>query len=679
MDKPTYQNWHLAFDEDNIGWLKLDVVNAGTNILSSGVLMELDSILDELKSRLPQGVVIMSGKSNGFIAGADIKEFTTLKSREQALQLISRGQAIMDKVEALPCPTVSMIHGFCLGGGLELALACRYRVVSDDPKTKLGLPEVRLGIHPGFGGTVRSIRCAGAIPAMDIMLSGRTLNARQAKKIGLADDCIPYRQLKRAARHFVLNAPEPRRPGWVQQLAGQRFVRPLIAKQLRKKVAEKAPPAHYPAPYKLIDLWTHHADKPQEMLRQEPASVSQLITDSTAQNLVRVFQLQEQLKAQGKSHDFNPTHVHVIGGGIMGGDIAAWCALQGLRVTLQDREPAILARAVKRARQLFNKRVKDKYERQAAFDRLIPDHQGLGVPRADLIIEAIFEDAEVKRKLFKEIEPRMKEGAILASNTSSIPLETLAEDLVHPERLVGLHFFNPVAKMPLLEVVRGENTSDDVFNSGLAFGKHIGKLPLAVKSTPGFLVNRILMPYLLEAVQMHGEGIPAEAIDKAAVDFGMPMGPIELADKVGLDVCYSVAKILSTTLGSSLPSNLNDLIQGGKLGVKSGEGFYQYAQGKPVKNTKLSYDDTDELRDRMILRLLNEAMACLREQVVSDENMLDAGVIFGTGFAPFRGGPMHYIHNEGLEKLKQRLHKMEQMYGERFAADEGWFETDSEA
>jgi 3-hydroxyacyl-CoA dehydrogenase/enoyl-CoA hydratase/3-hydroxybutyryl-CoA epimerase len=386
-----------------------------------------------------------------------------------------------------------------------------------------------------------------------------------------------------------------------------------------------------------------------------------------------VYFLQEQLKSQGKQVDFQPTHVHVIGGGIMGGDIASWCAIQGYNVTVQDQDPARLAQTFKRAQSSFKKKFKrDRRAIVAAGDRLMPDHKGYGVSQADIIIEAIFENVDVKRALYQSIEPRMKPDAILATNTSSIKLEDLSSSLQNPGRLVGLHFFNPVAKMPLVEIIRGNESDETVVQKALAFGRNIGKLPLPVKSSPGFLVNRILMPYLLEAVTMVGEGVPPEVIDKAATDFGMPMGPIELADTVGLDICKSVAEILSAALDMPLPDNLNAMTAANKLGRKSGEGFYKYSKGKPVKNKDARYADARKVQDRLVMRLLNEATACLREEIVASDDLIDAGVIFGTGFAPFRGGPIHYIRDAGKQKLSARMNELKNEYGDRFQSDAAW-------
>ncbi len=669
----SYKNWKIEKDDEDICWLHLDVENSSTNILRSDVLEELDDILNDLAQSLPAGIIFVSDKKNGFIAGADINEFTKITSYEQAKEMLVRGHTIMNKIESLPCTTVAMIDGFCLGGGFELALACTYRVMCDNKSTRVGLPEVKLGIHPGYGGSVRSIQKAGPMAAMNAMLTGRLLQGRAAKRMGLVDDLVPHRQLTRAARYFVLNRPQLRQLTLKDKIMNHRLLRPFIAQQMRKQVAKKASKQHYPAPYKLIDLWQQHMDNPRRMLEKEIESVASLVTDDTAKNLVRVFFLQEELKTQGNKKDFKPTHIHVIGGGVMGGDIAAWCALRGFKVTVQDQKAEALAGTMKRSMNMFKKKFKkDKRSIREAMDRLIPDTTGMGVAHADLIIEAIFEDKEVKQTLYKDIEPRMKQGAILATNTSSIPLEELATCLENPDRLVGIHFFNPVALMPLVEIVRGENTSEDTMKKSLAFGRQIDKLPLPVKSSPGFLVNRILMPYLMEAVEMVSEGIAPEMIDKAALNFGMPMGPIELADTVGLDVCKSVATILSGGETLDLPTKMVSMVENGKLGKKTGEGFYRWSKGRPIKDKKANYGNLQELQDRMVMRFLNETTACKREKVVEGDGLIDAGIIFGTGFAPFRGGPLHYIQEQGVSELNERLKQLHSQYGLRFEADEAW-------
>ncbi len=672
----TTKDLHWELDDEGIAWLALDKADSQANVLDEALLEAFDATLVEIAQGHPRGLVIYSAKPGGFIAGADVKAFARISDPTQAKRHIRRGHEIFQRLESLAFPTVAMIHGYCLGGGLELALACDYRVAREDPGTRLGFPEVRLGIFPGFGGTVRSLRLLGHLPALELMLTGRTVDGRRARRIGLVDHAVPERQLRNAARLVIRERPSPARSPMLKRLLGTLPARQLLAPLLRRRLQAKVNPKHYPAPYALLDHWRRHGGNAKALYDSEAREVSRLIVSDTAQQLIRVFVLQERLKGLGDRKAFAPQRVHVVGGGVMGGDIAAWCALRGMTVTLQDRTPDLLGRAMGRAHQLFRRKLKDRYKVREAMDRLIPDHQALGVPRADVVIEAIFEDADAKRALYADLEPRMKPEALLATNTSSIPLEELRQDLSRPGRLIGLHFFNPVAKMPLLEVVHDEQTAPEALAQGLAFGRHIDKLPLPVKSSPGFLVNRVLMPYLLEAVHLLDEGHPAPVIDRAAVAFGMPMGPIELADTVGLDICLSVARKLAPLAGDTLPERLAEMVEAGKLGKKSGEGFYAWRKRRPVKPKVPMPKEAqlEELSDRMILRLVNESVACLREGVVEDADLLDAGVIFGTGFAPFRGGPMHYALQCGTDRCEERLHELEDHYGRQFHADPGWHE-----
>ncbi len=666
-------HWQLTTDTDGVAWLTLDMQGASTNVLAEDVLEQFVVQLGQLERSPPRGLAIRSAKANGFIAGADVRAFTPMASHELALALIQRGQRAFDRLAALPFPTLALIHGFCLGGGLELALACRYRIARDDDKTRLGLPEVRLGIHPGFGGSVRAVRLLGGLKALDLMLSGRTVSARQALRLGLVDYAVPERHLLTAAREILLKPPTPHTPERLDRLTNHSLIRPLIAPLLKRKVAQHARPEHYPAPFAMIDIWRKYADDPRRMYDAEATSVADLITGPTAQNLVRVFFLQERLKGLARAADGGIKHVHVIGAGVMGGDIAAWCAFSGMTVSLQDQSPERIAPAMGRAAKLYQQKLKDPRRITAAWDRLIPDHRGRQIERADLVIEAIYEDKDVKQALYRDIEPRMRVDALLASNTSSIPLEDLAPALTCPERLVGLHFFNPVAKMQLVEIVRGKQSSEATIKQAMAFTRAIDRLPLPVTSTPGFLVNRVLMPYLLEAVVLETEGVPAARIDRAAIEFGMPMGPIELADTVGLDVCLHVAHILSADLNVEVPDRLEELVAEGRLGRKSGAGFYTWYKDKPVKpRADAGSKVPDDLTARLLMRLYNEARACLRENVVADVDLLDAGMIFATGFAPFRGGPLHHAQQQGEMTVYRELQKLTERHGPRFTPDLGW-------
>ncbi len=673
LDTDT-RHWRTEEDKDGILRLTFDYAGRKVNILSREALEELSRILDAVSRRAPAGLAIRSGKASGFIAGADITEFTALAGSDQALSLIERGQDILDRLERLPCPTVSLIHGHCLGGGMELALACRYRIAREAPETRLGLPEVQLGIHPGFGGTVRLPRLIGPMAALEMMLTGRSIGAGEARRLCLVDHTVPQWVMDNAARSLLLNPPSPERPGFVSDLCSTRFARPLLAAFLRRKSARHADRRHYPAPFAIIDLWEKRVAEPAARYRAEAQSIAGLITGSTSRNLVRLFLLRERLSALGRQGFQPPATVHVIGGGTMGGDIAAWCALQGMRVTVQDVDHPRLADVVKRAANLFSEELRDRRLIREALDRLIPDIRGDALGRAEIVIEAISEDVAAKRKLFHEVEPRVKPDAILATNTSSIPLEELGDVLSRPERLVGLHFFNPVAKMQLVEVVRGKDTSANAIARAAAFAGAIRRLPLPVASSPGFLVNRILMPYLIEALIMENEGIPKEEIDGAAKDFGMPMGPVLLADTIGLDICLSVARNLAVRCEFRIPSNLEEMVSSGRLGKKSGKGFYTHVAGKPVisRRKKVTAFPAGELKERLILQLLNATVACWREKVAADADLIDAGVVFGTGFAPFRGGPLRHIRSEGAAFLHGRLNSFTERYGSRFAPDEGW-------
>ena len=674
MTSTTTPAWRAETDADGIVWLSFDKPGTSTNVLSSETLAEFSSHLEGYEKSPPRGLVIRSAKASGFIAGADVREFAKLESATQAFELVRAAQRIFDRLEALPCPTVAIIHGFALGGGFELALACRYRIGVRGEKFSVGLPEVMLGIHPGFGGTVRAIRRAGVSTAMEMMLAGKTLRADKAKSAGFIDRLVYPADAEAAARELISRQPEQRKPRLLDRLLSWPLIRSLVKKRLLASVRAKARPEHYPAPYAIIDLWAKHGARGEAAYEAEARSIAALMVGETSRNLVRVFTLQERLKNLGGKSKLPLKRVHVVGAGVMGGDIAAWCAQRGLNVTLQDRELKFIEPALVRAREAFAKRLKDAGKASELMTRMTPDVAGDGVAGADVVIEAIFENAAAKHELFGRLEPRMKASAILASNTSSIMLEQLDDHLPDPGKLVGLHFFNPVAQMPLVEIVRGEASSEESVQKAIAFTRKIDKLPLPCKSAPGFLVNRVLVPYLYEAMFALQDGIPIEVIDEAALRYGMPMGPVELADVVGLDVCRHVGDIVSKALNKQTPdtSRLDALIAAKKLGRKSGEGFYVWRDGKAVKSGAPAAEPPADLEDRLVLILANECAAVLREGIVADADLIDAGVIFGSGFAPFRGGPLTYCRARGVEVVVTRLQELSKVYGSRFAPDIGW-------
>ena len=669
-----YRNFKLTRDADGIAWLLFDRDGASANTLSAEMMEEFDKILGELESQRPAGLVIRSAKKSGFIAGADVNEFRGATDPQAVETAISRAHAVIDRLEALRVPSVAVIHGFCLGGGLEVALACQMRIAIDG--ARFGFPEVMLGLHPGLGGTARFTRLVSPVQAMTLMLTGRTIDARRAKSLGLVDAIAQERHVGNAVKDAVFGRLKRARPGMLNTILNSGAARGFLASRMRREAAKSAPAEHYPAPYGLIDLWEKHGGDKAAMLKAEKSSFAHLMVTPTAQNLIRVFFLRDEMKKLAGSGN-KVAHVHVIGAGAMGGDIAAWCANEGMRVTLADMKAEPIAGAIKRSAELFGKIIRKPTEVRDALDRLMPDLQGEGVRGADLIIEAVPEKLELKQKVYAGLEPVMKPGAILATNTSSIPLQDLRTTLQRPERLLGLHFFNPVSRLQLVEVVSHDGSDAELLKEARAFVGAIDRLPLPVKSSPGFLVNRALTPYMLEAMVMLDERTDQRLIDAAAEKFGMPMGPIELADQVGLDICLDVGDMLRSKFGDMLPPTpawLREKVAKGELGRKTGKGFYSWKDGKadkpPLPETGPRV--TDEMIDRLILPMSNVCVACLREGNVDNADVVDGAMIFGTGYAPFRGGPLNYARTRGAENVVSALRALAQKFGDRFTPDAGW-------
>ncbi len=633
MSDLNLQHWRLDVDAEGITWATLDKAGESANSLSRAVMDELGRVLDELDRQPPKALIFRSGKSAGFIAGADIQEFTQLDSAEKGRELVERGWNLFNRLAAVRYPTLALVRGHCLGGGLELALACRYLLAVDEPGTKMGLPEVMLGIFPGWGGMLRLPERVGPAAAMDMMLTGKTIDAKRARRMGLADDAVPPRVMERAAQMMVLsNAPRHQLPTMQRLLNGP--LKSVVANGARKQVARRARPQHYPAPYAIIDIWAKYNGN----ALVAPELVDGIVRSPTARNLVRVFFLQERLKSFGKDSPFKAKRVHVVGAGVMGGDIAAWCALRGMTVTLQDQNLDRIAPALKRARENFARRIRDKLQLRAIMDRLIPDPDGAGAAHADVVIEAIFENVEAKHALLRKLDAVMRPDAVLATNTSSLKLEDLRTVLQRPERLVGIHFFNPVAMMPLVEVVAADGADNSMVQAACAFVRQIDKLPLPVRSEPGFLVNAVLAPYMLEAMRAVDEGISPETVNEAMLAFGMPMGPVELADTVGLDIAVAAGKQLAG--GVEAPRCLLARVNKGQLGKKTGHGFYAWTAGKAQKGA--AGTPPAQLAARLVKPLIDRVEHLVATGVVADADLADAGVIFGTGFAPFTGGPLNY-------------------------------------
>ncbi len=672
------RHWRRETGADGVCRLVLDKAESGANTLSHEVMLELDAMLRELAAAPPRGLVIASAKTTGFILGADVKEFTAVASAAEGTRLAAEGQLILTRLADLPCPTVAAIDGFALGGGLELALACDYRVAVRGYERNIGLPEVQLGIHPGFGGTVRLVRLLGAPRALDLLLTGRSLSPVEAEAAGLVDRLASREDLERTVLELIERRPAPHRAPWYLAVLSAGPLRAALAGRIRRGIARRARREQYPAPFAILALWQRHGARGEAAFAAEAASIGELLVGRTAKNLVRVFLLRERLRHLAPA-DESVRHVHVVGAGVMGGDIAAWCALRGFTVTLQDRAMEFVAPALARAQRLFEKRLKAPGAAEAARGRLDVDLEAQRVGDADLVIEAIVERLEAKRELLAALEPKLGDQALIATNTSSIRLEEMASALSRPNRFVGLHFFNPVASLPLVEVVRGAETDEASLERAIGFVTRIGKLPLPCRSTPGFLVNRILMPYMLEALRAHEDGYAFETIDAAAKAFGMPVGPIELADSVGLDVALHVAKILGgDDEGRRARAALEAKVAAGELGVKSGAGFYQYRERRPEKRKDYPPPDA-ELQDRLILPMVNEAAACLADGIVADADLLDAGVVFGTGFAPFTGGPLNYARERGVGEVVGRLEALAERHGPRFSPRPGWAGLRAEA
>ena len=661
--------WRYAVDDEGIGWLVLNREDASVNTISDAVLRALDGQLTQVEADLPRALVIRSSKAKGFAAGADIDALADMDA-DAAESLLTEAHAVLDRLEGLSCPTIAVVHGAALGAGFEIALACDYRIAIDG--ASFGLPEVRLGLHPGLGGTVRLPELIEPTSAMEMMLTGSSAHTEKAKDLGIADLVVEERHVQAAVAAIVKGQVGARSRGLMARAFGLSSARSFAAERMRRETRDKAPPEHYPAPYALIDNWAKHGADPKAMQRAEIASFAELLQSETSKNLIRAFFLRRNLKQAATDSD-DIRDVHVVGAGIMGGEIAAWIAMQGKRVTVADPNEEALGQMLRQATEICEDAHKSDLETRDTLDRLMPDPRGYGVEKADLVIEAGPEKPEVKAKIFAELSARMKTGAILATNTSSLKIAQFLEDVPAKARFAGLHFFNPVSKVPLVEVVAQEKTSKETRARLVAFCNATSRLPVVVADTPGFLVNRALMPYLLEALLLMDEGVAKEKIDKAALEFGMPMGPVTLADQVGLDICLDVAESLTKSLETpiaEIPAMLCEKVEAGHLGKKTERGFYDWSDGPPKPETSARIDP--DLTDRLILPMLNACAQCVRTGVVGSADEADAAMIFATGFAPFRGGPLHYAAARGNDGVQQRLKQFEEAYGPRFAPDPYW-------
>ena len=685
--------------EDNIAVIRLDQRGKPVNVLSREMVEAMEGIIDQLEraGRDAAGIraaVIISEKPGTWIAGADIEEFKTIETAADGERLSRNGQRLLNRLERLPIPTVAAINGAALGGGLEVALACTYRIASTSPKTKLGLPEVQLGILPGAGGTQRLPRLVGLRSALDLMLTGKQLDARRAKKIGLVDEVAPpevlLRAAKQAARELAGSEREPRTgrrkgsPEWTEQLPGMKTI---IFRKAREGVMEKTG-GLYPAPLRILEVTEQGIERSlEEGLILEARAFGELSATPESRALVHLFfattaaKNDPELPTDARAETVD--HLAVVGAGFMGAGIATVSAEKGIRVRLKDVSPEAVAKGYRTARESLVKRAKKRrrprFEVTQLVDRVEPTSEYTGFRHTDLVIEAVFEDLELKHQVIRDIEQASGAETIVASNTSTIPIEQLAEASRRPEQMLGLHFFSPVEKMPLLEIIVTSQTDPSAAATGHAYGKRIGKTPIIVNDAPGFYVNRILSPYMAEAALLLEEGVRIETIDRAMKSWGFPVGPITLYDEVGLDVAQKAGRIMAEAFSDRMePSSVVDrMVADGRLGRKNSRGFFLYEDGKrgdpdsavyTLLGTPSPHEYSEQrIQERLSLLMINEAIRCLEERVIRSARDGDVGAVLGIGFPPFRGGPFWYVDQVGVTRMLARLRELEQSLGSRFA------------
>jgi 3-hydroxyacyl-CoA dehydrogenase / enoyl-CoA hydratase / 3-hydroxybutyryl-CoA epimerase len=690
--------FRIEWPRQSLAHLVMDDPARKVNVLDENAILSLEKALTELEHAAAlEGVVLRSAKKGSFIAGADINAIGSMTDRAQVLTLIRRAHAAFGRLAALPAPTVAAIDGVCLGGGTELALACDSRVASEEPRTQIGLPETLLGIFPGFGGTTRLPRLIGARAALDLILTGRSLDAKRAARAGLIARAVPAAWLLEAAERRVGELKKRPARSRADRYRGRSFMdwalegNPLgrqIVFQQAQAMTKARTQGQYPAPVAAIRVMELGWGRPvAEGLKLEADWVSDLVVGAVCKNLVRIFVLSERAKKDDVAGPgVKPAPVRslaLVGAGVMGGGIAELASRNGIAVRVRDVQPASLTRAIETIHSIIAERSRKKCgnntERDRQLARVLPTLDLTGFKLADAAIEAVIEDLDVKRRVFGELEVRMSATALLATNTSSLSVNSLADGLEHPERFCGFHFFNPVHRMPLVEVVRGAKTSDATLVTAVALARRLGKTPVVVQDAPGFVVNRILMPYLREAMHLLEEGYALTEIDESMRRFGMPMGPFEVVDEVGLDVAVKVAAVLSKAFPermSAAPA-LEKLVAAKRLGKKNGIGFYRHRGRKRIPDPGLAAllgldrerkaSNPGMLSERMVLGIINEAAHCLEDGVVSDAGMIDLAMIFGAGFPPFRGGPLRHADTLGLARVEARLTALRAECGDRFA------------
>jgi 3-hydroxyacyl-CoA dehydrogenase/enoyl-CoA hydratase/3-hydroxybutyryl-CoA epimerase len=665
--------FHRTIRDDGICVLMLDRAGSSANVFDLATLEELRGELDFIESQAGtlKGVILASAKRSIFIAGLDLKTIGESASPAQIREIIEMGQAQFNRIAALRIPTVAAIHGAAVGGGFEISLACDWRIASPDHATKIGLPETKIGLLPAWGGSTRLPRLIGLPKALDIILGAKTPAARAALKFGMIDDIVPAENLVAFATKKIKEGKPQRGGHW---LVNNPVAAALFRKKLRPQLFKKTR-GHYPAILKALEVVTRGiTDTVSGSLALEREGILELVQGEACRNLIRIFFLQERAKKVPATATTKPiSRTAVVGAGVMGAGIAQWLSARHLPVVLRDINAEQVAHGMTSIAKIYSEGVKrhvvSRREARDGVDRIFPAPNEAPLRRVDLVIEAAVEKMDLKKTIFQRLDALVGDETLLATNTSALPVSDLAASTRRPERVLGLHFFNPVHRMQLVEVVAGRQTSPEVLDRAVKFVRQIGKLPVVVKDSPGFLVNRILMPYLIEAGNLFENGARIEDIDEAMLDFGMPMGPMRLIDEVGVDVALHVAKTLAASFGGrmKIPAVLGGMMDAKMLGRKSGSGFYLHGKGEPRLNPDAmrfaavsrtstttrarTNDECKELQERMVLLMVNESARCLEEQIVTAPEDVDFAMIMGTGFAPFRGGPLRYADLLGAERV----------------------------
>jgi 3-hydroxyacyl-CoA dehydrogenase / enoyl-CoA hydratase / 3-hydroxybutyryl-CoA epimerase len=687
LDSSTTSPVFLHMEEDGIAVVRFDRPGSSANVLDTGTLRRLAEILSGLDQDSLRGVIFESAKPTVFIAGADLKELAGTQDRAA---LVDLGQQTFTRLAALRCVTVCAIHGACAGGALEMALACDYRVASDARATRIGLPEVNLGLIPAWGGSTRLPRLLGLPRALEVILGANLMPAAKALKLGLVDAVCPQERLALLAKRFVAKSKRGDNHRHLPWVPAWQAVGALARKSVLKKTR-----GHYPAPISAIEVVTKACVRsiPQSLAAEKDV-ILRLANTHVSENLIRIFFLQDRAKHLPAPKAEPIGRTAVIGAGVMGSGIAQWLAARGREVLLRDVGADELAQGLRRAEKLFSeaqrRRLLSRSEARAGMDRIVPVEIGVAMNSVDLVVEAASEKMPVKKAIFADLEERVRPEAILATNTSALSVTEISRALRYPSRVVGLHFFNPVHRMKLVEIARGELSSDAAVDTAVAFVQRIGKFPVVVRDRPGFLVNRILLPYLLEAVRLFAAGADAEALDESMLDFGMPMGPLRLLDEVGLDVAADVGQTLCTAFPDWMqpPGVFTQLLEAGFKGRKSGRGFYEYRKGRVagVNRFALGLREADDkadltraqLQERMVLLMINEAARCLEEHIVDDPRDVDFAMIMGTGFAPFRGGPLRHADTIGIARVTESLQQLSRSRERQFVPCERLIEMSRE-